>query len=318
MRRGAIIEDAGRDAIRMAFALNQYERSGFRNGRDASPTPTNSLRDDRSVSGRGLWSELVETYGAESVDLEGFGSGTCCITLSNGDLVFYVPEYRKWLWLAFERTLAEPRAVPVAPVASGGDSATLTNRGPSVHTPARERMDSHARTATHRESSPNRKHVTRAASKRPKAIAPTDPNPITVAGMTQVLSSQNTPAAYEEALFVTEGLLLGATYGKRVVPYEELAWVVEAATGHSLNLQSMGRFIGDLVERSYPRHMEVLSALAVPAPAPSEPALETWPAPESGLPHTANTDGSAGEASVVDLTGSGMSPTSQNVAGRPS
>ena len=312
------IKDPGGDAIRLAAALNRYERDGFRDRDDASSGAPDSTEHEQFPGERGLWHELVETYGAESFSLGGVNGGICCITLSSGDLVFYLPDRRTWVWLIFEHVDSNAPDSAADPGDQSESAGARVEPLPTAPTTGANPSSSSDRSAVHREAPSRWRHVANSQWDQPNAHSPIDPNTVTVADMTQVLSSQNTPAAYEEALFVTEGLLLGATYGNRVVPYEELAWVVEAATGHSLHLQSMGRFIGDLVERSYPRHMEVLSALAVSATAPSEPAPENRPTLESELPHVADTGGSSAEASVVDLTGAGMSPTPQNVAGRPS
>lgn len=312
------IEDTGRDAIRLAAALNHYERAGFPNGQDGSSSAPNVPGDGQSRWERGLWRELVETYSAESLNLEGVGTGMCCIVLSSGDLVFYSPAHRKWMWLILEQADAEPLAVHDEPASEHEMGGAQIEPGPAAPISSPDPPKPPAGAGGHDKAPSRWRHPTRSPSELSDALSPTGPNPITVKGMTQVLSSQNTPAAYEEALFVTEGLLLGATYGNRVVPYEELVWVVEAATGHSLHLQSMGRFIGDLVERSYPRHMEVLSALAVPATVPSEPTLETRPVSEIEPLHASGTDESSTDDSVVDLTEAGMSPTPQNVVGRPS
>jgi len=246
--------------------LNRYEHTGVPAGR----------RSD--IGEQRLWTDLVDGYGAASIDLNDDDPERCVITLESGDLVFYLPEHKRWMWLIFDRADVAPTPATPPPVAPAAEDASL-------------RIDRLAR--LYKES----------ADRQP----PAGSRRTMVAGMAPILSSQNTPAAYEEALFVTEGLLLGAAYGKRVVPYEELVWVVEAATGHVLHLQSMGRFLGDLVERTYPRHMDVLSALAVPASAASP---------------TVNSEDSTSvdetRSSVIDLTDTEPRPHQQAVGGRSS
>ncbi len=316
---GVVVEDAEIEAIRLAAALNQYEQIGFHSDGYAASDSHDLHGEDRTPKEQMLWSELVEVYGAESIDLRDVGDGRCRITLRSGNMVFYVPEYRQWVWLAFEQSRVAVSNVtilhPVDRDVNNADRTNWTSPRPSA-TP--DPVEARTGNATHKGTPTGLMRLARSSLGRRNPNPQAESRSIRVVGMTQVLSSQNTPAAYEEALFVTEGLLLGAAYGSRVVPYEELVWVVEAATGHSLHLQSMGRFLGDLVERSYPRHMSILSALAVPASASNESAVGNQRMTEADPAPPQNDDGSTADGTVVDLTDSGIHSQQRTAASQPS
>ena len=314
-----VTDDTGLDAIRLATALNQYEQFGLRSDSYVVPDSHDSHGKERVLGEQDLWRELVDTYGAESIDLRDIAAGRCRITLRSGNMVFYVPEYQRWVWLVFEQTRVAASTVTILHAVdldvNNPDWVNSTSpRRPITPDP----VEAPTGVATHEEPPTGLMRLARSRLGRRNPNLQAESRAIRIVDMTQVLSSQNTPAAYEEALFVTEGLLLGAAYGDRVVPFEELVWVVEAATGHSLLLQSMGRFLGDLVERSYPRHMSVLSALAVLASTSSEPSVGTRRTTEVGHAPPQDDHASVTDGTVVDLTDSGIHTQHQTATNRSS
>lgn len=116
-------KDADDDAKRLAEVLNLYERIGFSSDEHIERTPNYAFQVDRIPGERGLWDELVEEYGAATIDLRRVGSGHCRITLSSGNLVLYIPERRCWVWVAFDR------AVPTPPSDEVSSAHALTNPG---------------------------------------------------------------------------------------------------------------------------------------------------------------------------------------------
>lgn len=122
--------------MRLAEVLNLYERIGFlSDGRDGAAI----ARQDR-VDGpgpeRGLWAELVEEYGAASIDFDAASSGGCVITLDSGNLVFFDPDSGRWAWVVFDRAVPRSdlnsRATSPCPVAVTYDDAPLPGVGERV------------------------------------------------------------------------------------------------------------------------------------------------------------------------------------------
>jgi hypothetical protein len=111
----ASVGDAGGDAKRLAEVLNLYERV------DRSTFDPYGV--DHVPGRRGLWDELVEEYGAASIDLRDVESGGCRITLSSGNLVFYAPDRGCWVWVIFDRT--EP--TPSSPIDASSSAHVVTN-----------------------------------------------------------------------------------------------------------------------------------------------------------------------------------------------
>ena len=92
----ANVGDAGGDAKRLADVLNLYER--------IDRSTFDPYGADHVPGRRGLWDELVEDYGAASIDLRDIESSGCRITLSSGNLVFYAPHRGCWIWVVFDGT----------------------------------------------------------------------------------------------------------------------------------------------------------------------------------------------------------------------
>ncbi len=98
------IEAPDEDAAKhLAELLNRYERDGFPTGGPSNEPMADIQREGQSTGDRELWAHLVEAYGAESVDLRDISSGSCRIILSSGDIVFYAPQRRCWMWIIFEQ-----------------------------------------------------------------------------------------------------------------------------------------------------------------------------------------------------------------------
>jgi len=109
------VGNAGGDAKRLAEVLNLYERI------DRSTFDPYGAHHDPGR--RGLWDELVEEYGAASIDLRDVESGGCTITLSSGNLVFYAPHRGCWVWVVFDGT--EP--TPSSPIDPSPSARIVTN-----------------------------------------------------------------------------------------------------------------------------------------------------------------------------------------------
>jgi len=111
----ANVGNAGSDAKRLAEALNLYER--------IDRSICDPYGADHVPGSRGLWDELVEDYGAASIDLRDTESSGCRITLSSGNLVFYAPHRGCWIWVTFDRT--EP--TPSSPIDASLSTHIVTN-----------------------------------------------------------------------------------------------------------------------------------------------------------------------------------------------
>lgn len=313
------IGGAGLDANRLAAVLNRYQQPGVKRNSRAAPPASELPHVDRALENTYVWSQLVGVYGAESIDLRDIDAGTCSITLRSGNLVVYVPQYRRWVWVAFTRPEATASTGDEEPLANQSGISSPRDAGtPSMLGASPGPSGTRTRTGTHEEAEDGLMRLARSSIGGPISRSRRRSRSARVEGMAQTLSSQHTPAAYEEALFVTEGLLLGAAYGKRVVPYEELVWVVEAATGHLMQEQSLGRFLGDLVDRSYPRHMDVLSALAVPSPSTSQSAAHIRDKARLMAAQSAEDEVPDIDGTVVDLTDTEMRAQHQTAANQPS
>ena len=108
-------EERGGGARELAEILNLYDRVGRSPGNDKDSPGAVPYRADSAAGERTLWGELVEDFGAESVDFRGDEAGECWITLSTGDLVFYAPERECWLWVVFEGAEGVPASRAEAP-----------------------------------------------------------------------------------------------------------------------------------------------------------------------------------------------------------
>jgi hypothetical protein len=89
-------------ARELAEILNLYERVGLSHDANAGAPAGVPYRADSAAGERTLWGELVEDFGAASIDFRGADGGECWITLSTGDLVFYAPDHHCWMWVVFE------------------------------------------------------------------------------------------------------------------------------------------------------------------------------------------------------------------------
>ncbi len=106
-----VYRDRTVDPKRLAALLNLYEHTGFPPDGHFDQSATDGSFVDGVPDHRSLWAELVAEYGAESIDLREAETGQCQITLTSGDLVFYSPERRCWLWIAFEQTGPAPSSL---------------------------------------------------------------------------------------------------------------------------------------------------------------------------------------------------------------
>jgi hypothetical protein len=104
----ANVGGVGHDAMRLAGLLNQFGDVDCGFGDWAAPCGLDPHRDDRVHWERDLWLQLVEDYGAESVDLADAAGGRCRITLASGNMVFYVSGYQRWMWLIFDHAGTRP------------------------------------------------------------------------------------------------------------------------------------------------------------------------------------------------------------------
>jgi hypothetical protein len=104
----ANVGGVGHDAMRLAGLLNQFGDVDCGFGDWAAPSGLDPHRDDRVHWERDLWLQLVEDYGAESVDLADAAGGRCRITLASGNMVFYVSGYQRWMWLIFDHAGTRP------------------------------------------------------------------------------------------------------------------------------------------------------------------------------------------------------------------
>jgi hypothetical protein len=77
------------------------------------------------------------------------------------------------------------------------------------------------------------------------------------------LGPQETPIEYERAQTIAEGFLVGIAQSRRVVTYTELGDVIVKATGHEIYRPMYGRFLGDLVDRTFSLYGVMLSSLVV-------------------------------------------------------
>lgn len=103
-------------ARELAGVLNLYDRVGLSHGDETDSPEVVPYRANFTAGERTLWRELVEDFGADSIDFRGDESGECSITLSNGDLVFYAPERECWMWVVFEGAEDVPSAHPESPL----------------------------------------------------------------------------------------------------------------------------------------------------------------------------------------------------------
>lgn len=97
-----IIGGVEHDAMRLTGLLNQFEDVDCGFGDWTAPRGLDPHRDDRVHWEQDLWLQLVEDYGAESVYLADGAADRCRITLTSGNMVFYVPGYQRWMWLIFD------------------------------------------------------------------------------------------------------------------------------------------------------------------------------------------------------------------------
>ena len=104
----ANVGGVGHDAMRLAGLLNEFEDVDCGFGDWAAASGLDPHRDDRVPWERDLWLQLVEDYGAESVDLADAAGDRCRITLASGNMVFYVSSYQRWMWLIFDHAGTRP------------------------------------------------------------------------------------------------------------------------------------------------------------------------------------------------------------------
>lgn len=120
------VEDPGLPAVRvetgrvpgakeLAEVLNLYDRIGLAPDGGSAAAATVPYRVEAAPGERTLWRELVEEFGAESIDFRGDGAGECWITLSTGELVFYDPDHQSWMWVVFESEEDAPPYLDEAP-----------------------------------------------------------------------------------------------------------------------------------------------------------------------------------------------------------
>ncbi|MCH7585711.1 MAG: hypothetical protein IH941_11250 [Acidobacteria bacterium] len=68
---------------------------------------------------------------------------------------------------------------------------------------------------------------------------------------------------YDQAQYVIEGLILGAAMARRVLTYKEVGAAILRSTGYKIDGRMYGSFLGELVQRTFPRYRVMLSALVV-------------------------------------------------------
>jgi hypothetical protein len=122
-------DDRGAVAKRLTEVLNLYEGVGL-----ASVDSVESSTSAPDLAGHGpaeraLWEELVEEYGAVSIDFRGSEAGGCQITVSTGDVVFYSAERGGWMWIIFETSDPAPTTRDgIAPARTTQVKADVTDR----------------------------------------------------------------------------------------------------------------------------------------------------------------------------------------------
>lgn len=80
---------------------------------------------------------------------------------------------------------------------------------------------------------------------------------------TRSFGRHTTPEAWEQALCVAEGYLVGLAQAERVVTYSELGRIIGDATGHHPLSRSLGPFLDDLGRRTCGKYGVLLPALVV-------------------------------------------------------
>jgi hypothetical protein len=95
-------DDRGAVAKRLTEVLNLYEGVGLASVDNIESSTSAPDLADHGPAERSLWEELVEEYGAVSIDFRGSEAGGCQITVSTGDVVFYSAERDGWMWIIFE------------------------------------------------------------------------------------------------------------------------------------------------------------------------------------------------------------------------
>ena len=85
-------DDRGAVAKRLTEVLNLYEGVGLASVDNIESSTSAPDLADQGPAERALWEELVEEYGAVSIEFPGSEAGGCQITVSTGDVVFYSAE----------------------------------------------------------------------------------------------------------------------------------------------------------------------------------------------------------------------------------
>ena len=95
-------DDRGAVAKRLTEVLNLYESVGLASADSVESSTSAPDLADHDPAERALWEELVEEYGAVSIDFRSSEAGGCHITVSTGDVVFYSADRDSWMWIIFE------------------------------------------------------------------------------------------------------------------------------------------------------------------------------------------------------------------------
>ena len=241
-------------------------------------------------------------------------AGTCSITLRSGNLVVYVPQYRRWVWVAFTRPEATASTGDEEPLANQSGISSPRDAGtPSMLGASPGPSGTRTRTGTHEEAEDGLMRLARSSIGGPISRSRRRSRSARVEGMADTEQPAHTRSLRGSP--VRDGRV-APRRGLRetVVPYEELVWVVEAATGHLMQEQSLCRSRGDLVDRSYPLHMDVLSALAVPSPSTSQSAAHIRDKARLMAAQSAEDEVPDIDGTVVDLTDTEMRAQHQTAA----
>lgn len=269
--------DAGIDAETLVRILNLCEDSRLTS--EADLIAPGDLSSDKAGIHRLLdrderWDDFVANHESCPIKVDDNTSTDLWVRLLSNDVVGYLYDSQRWIWLPFDgdssRQRSDWRRSNAQPVATARPLGGVPDESMAAD-------------------------PDNAAEKAIPTSQTTVPLSM-VDAMTPTLGSRKTPEAYEEALLVTEGLLLGAARAGRIVTTGDVYQVIETATGHRLDDRLIARFLGDLVERTYPNHVMVLSVLIDSHGVPLEVAVgfgdteDVEPEPASGASHDGGYD----------------------------